>query len=227
MNYFQYNDIYEDKAGQKVLRVNILPEKSCTFNCGICPLTKARWGETTDFGPIEDSLKDLGEKIKELQPQVINLRGNGEPLTNDKIEKVIDFVHEQGLKVTLYSNGYLLGQDSHMVIASKCDEVMGCFMCLNERDFHRLHVGLPGYSCEGHIASMERFSKQYKGKFIMKVTIMKTYNESEERLPELKAALDRMQPDELEIETLAYGKAAKILGVSDERLQEVIAYLNK
>lgn len=227
MNYFQYNDIYEDKAGNRVLRVNILPEKSCTFNCGICPLKKSRWGETTDFGPIEDSLADLGEKIKELKPQVINLRGNGEPLTNNKIEQVIDFVHAQGLKVTLYSNGYLLGQDSHIAIASKCDEVMGCFIALNQWDFHRLHIGLPGYTYEGHVASMERFSKQYKGKFIIKLTLMKTYNESEDRLPELKSALERMQPDELEIETLAYGKAAQVLGISEQRIQEITAYLNK
>ena len=227
MNYFEYNEIVVEADGRRVLRVNILPEKSCTFNCGICPLKKAHWGTSTDFGPVEDSLKDLEQKIKELHPDVIYFRGNGEPLTNSKIEEIIDFVHAKGLSVRIYSNGYLLGQDSHMAIVSKCEEVQGCFICLNDKDFKRMHRGLEGYTAEGHIASMERFKKQYKGKFIIKLTLLKTYNESDEMLPILKAALKRMNPDELEIETLTYGPAAKVLAISDERIKEITEYLQK
>lgn len=221
MNYFEFLDMGREADGRKVLRVNILREKSCTFNCVICPLKKAHFGEATTFGEIQDSLAVLEQKLEQEKPDLVDLRGNGEPMTNDQIVKVIDFVHSKGLPVRLYTNGYLLGIMPHMRIASMCEEVLGCLSFTEEESFRRIHRPLSGYSCRAHLDHMAKFSHQYKGKFILKITILKGYNDSEEQIQNLKNEIEKIHPTVVDVVTINYGKAEKIMAVAKERLAEI------
>ena len=229
MNYLKFEPIKLEgegvSDGRKVLYVDVLPEKSCTYDCPICFRKKVHQGPFCDFGDVEDSLVALREQIKKDKPDLVYLFGQGDPITNDKIDRMIDEVHKAGLPARIIVNGPMLDEKFHMREANMCDEVVGCLAFIREEDFQRMHHPIPEVSCEQKIRSLIEFSKQYKGKFILRVVIFKGYNDTEEQLPELKKIVKQIQYDELSVGTRPTGKMGDVFAVSDERLAEIRAYL--
>ena len=58
---------------KKVLEVNVLPEKHCNFDCIFCPIgrSKNKIDAQRSFDKIEDSLNELENITKEINPSVI------------------------------------------------------------------------------------------------------------------------------------------------------------
>lgn len=218
MNYFEYKPVEVEEDGRRVLSVDIHPEKSCIFNCVICNHTKSvHLGEWHDFGPIEDSLEGLGEKITEEKPDLVHVYAKGDPLTNVRLEEIINYIHNLGLPVRLLTNCYYLGIGEHMRLASMCEEVVAGFCFTREEDFQKIRGPLKelGLTAAEQIESMVTFSYQYKGKFKLRVLLVKGYNDSDEKVAELKSAIDRVNYD-----TLWVGTWPK-LTVSEERIAEI------
>ncbi len=226
MNYFsykQYEFIKVDPDGRKVLAVSINPEKSCIFNCAICNHGKTKYqGEWHDFGPIEDSLAGLREKIAAEKPDIVELFGLGDILTHTKLGEIIDCIHEQGVAVRMLTNCYLLGIDGHMELASKCEEVVAGFCFVREEDFQKIHhpVKELNFTAAKQTESMIRFSHQYQGKFTLRVLLVKGYNDSDEQALELKQVVDQVKYDVVWVSTWPKFQ------VSDERVAEIRAMIS-
>ena len=225
MDYFEYKQ-YEfvkvDPDGRKVLAVSISPEKSCIFNCAICNLGKTKYqGEWHDFGPAEESLEGLRQKIAQEKPDLVELYGKGDILTNVHLGEIIDCIHQQGLPVRLITNCYLLGIPGHMEVASKCEEVVGAFGIIDEAAFQKYHRPLPElhFSAEKQTESIVTFSQQYTGKFKLRVFFSKGFNDSDESVEKLKQIISRIRYDSLWV--VSTGK----LPVSSERIAEIAKVL--
>lgn len=216
MNYFTFKDALEvEEDGRKVLSVDINPEKSCIFNCLICNKASVHMGKWHDFGPVEDSLQALGEKIAQDRPDLVHIYAKGEPLTNANLENVINYVHSLGLPTRLLVNAYLLGVGEHMRVANLSDEVIGGFCFTGEEEFQKIHRPAEGLSAAEQAESMIRFSNQYPGKFKLRVLLVKGYNDSPEKVAELKALVDQIKYDILWVGTWPK------FTVEDERVAEI------
>lgn len=222
MNNFTYKDIYiEDE--KKVLEVNVLPEKHCNFDCIFCPIgrSKNKIDTQRSFDKIEDSLNELGNIIDKKKPELIFINSKGEALVNDKISDIIDFIKAKGIPVRLLSNGYLLGKDKFINIANKCDEIIGEIKTITEEDFQKVQRPIEGYNLEEYISNMVKFNKQYKGKFIFEVTIIKGYNDSDESIDKIKSIIKEINPSEIIVARMEDDIFKKKLGISDERFAEI------
>ncbi|MDD6212453.1 MAG: radical SAM protein [Clostridiales bacterium] len=229
MNYLNFEPIKLEgegvEDGRKILYVDVLPEKSCTYNCPICFRKKAYMGPFHDFGNVEDSLATLSERIEADQPDLVYLFGQGDPITNDKIDRMIDEVHKHGLPVRIIVNGPMLDKKYHMREANMCDEVVGCLAFIKEEDFQKMHRPIPEVSAAQKIQSLITFSHQYSGKFILRIVIFKGFYDTDEQLAELKAIVDQIRYDELSVGTRPTGRLGDKYAVSNERLAEIKAYL--
>ena len=65
------------------------------------------------------------------------------------------------------------------------------------------------------------FNKQYKGKFILEVTIIKGYNDTEESVNKIKNIINEISPDKVIVERMNDERFKKKLGISDERFDEI------
>jgi len=75
---------------------------------------------------------------------------------------------------------------------------------------------------------MISFNKQYKGKFILEITILKGYNDSEEAIYMLKNFINELSPDKIIIEKMNDDRFKEKLGISDEKFHAISkALLNK
>lgn len=226
MNYLKYkmdDYIKVGDDGRKVLGVDIQPEKACIFDCIVCNRGRTKYqGEWHDFGPIEDSLADLKKKIAEDKPDLVEIYGQGDILTNVHLEDIINCIHEQGLPVRLVTNCYLLGIGEHMRIASLAEEVVGAFGIVDDEAFKNYHRPLPEleYTPVKQTESIIRFSQQYNGKFKLRVFLSQNFNDSDESVAELKSIVDRVKYDSLWV------ASTNKLAVSDERVAEISKILN-
>ncbi|CCJ33597.1 radical SAM protein [Caloramator australicus] len=222
MGVFSYKDIYiEDR--RRVLEVNILPEKYCNFDCIFCPIGRSQNKVDTQksFDEMENSLKELEIIIENTKAELVFINSKGEALINDKIGDIIDLIKDKGLPVRLLSNGYLLGRDEYMKIADKCDEVIGEIKVIKEEDFQKIQRPIEGYTLEEYISNMVSFNKQYNGKFILEITIIKGYNDDEESIQMIKNTIKKISPDKIIVTRIEDEKFKKKLGIADERFKEI------
>ena len=222
MSGFTYKDIYLED-GKRVLEINILPEKYCNFDCIFCPIgrSKNKIDEQKSFGNYESSLAELGEKIDNNNAELVFINSKGEAFVNDKIVEIIDFIKNKGIPVRLLTNGYLLGRDEYIEIANKCDEVLGEIKIIDENDFIKIQRPIDGYTLEKYISNMVLFNKQYNGKFIFEITIIKGYNDDDESVQKLKRIIKEISPDKVIIARMEDEIFKKKLGITDERFNEI------
>lgn len=228
MGGFDYKDIYIED-GKRVLEVNILPEKYCNFDCIFCPIGRSQNKMDTQksFDETDSSLIELESMIENTKAELIFINSKGEALVNDKIGDIIDFIKAKGLSVRLLSNGYLLGRDEYIKIANKCDEVVGEIKVITEEDFQKIQRPIEGYTLVEYISNMVSFNKQYKGKFIFEITIIKGYNDDEESIQKIKNIIKEISPNKIIIARLEDERFKKKLSITDERFEEILnALLN-
>lgn len=228
MNNFTYKDVYIEE-GKKVLEVNILPEKHCNFDCIFCPIGRSKNKVDTQksFDEIDISLAELNKKIDETKAELVFINSKGEAFINDKILDIIDFIKNKGVSVRLLSNGYLLGREEFIKIANKCDEIVGEIKIITEEDFQKIQRPIDGYTLEKYINNMISFNKQYKGRFIFEVTIIKGYNDDEESVKKLKEVIKQISPDKIIVARMDDDIFKKKLGISDEKFKEISQELLK
>lgn len=222
MGGFTYKDIYVED-GKRVLEVNILPEKHCNFDCIFCPIGRSQNKIDTpkSFDEIDSSLKELESMIENTKAELVFINSKGEALVNDKIGDIIALIKDKGLPVRLLSNGYLLGRAEYMKIANKCDEVIGEIKVIKEEDFQKIQRPIEGYTLEEYISNMVSFNKQYNGKFILEISIIKGYNDDEESIQMIKNTIKKISPNKIIITRIEDERFKKKLGISDEKFKEI------
>lgn len=222
MGGFSYKEIYIED-GKRVLEVNILPEKHCNFDCIFCPIGRSynKVDTQQSFDEMDDSLRKLESMIENNKVELVFINSKGEALVNSKISDIIDLIKSKGVPVRLLSNGYLLGRDEYIRIANKCDEVIGEIKTISEEDFQKIQRPIEGYTIKEYISNMISFNKQFEGKFILEVTIIKGYNDTKESIDKLKNIISELSPDKIIVERMNDERFKKKLGISDERLDEI------
>lgn len=222
MSGFSYKDIYSED-GRRVLEVNILPEKHCNFDCIFCPIGRAQNKVDTQksFDEMDNSLKELEKMIENTKAELVFINSKGEALVNENIIDIINIIKGKGVPVKLLSNGYILNWPEFKEIANMCEEVIGEIKVASNEDFQKIQRPIEGYTFENHISNMKAFREQYKGKFILEVTILKGYNDDEESIQKLKSVIKEISPNKVIIERLEDEKFKKKLGIPDERFEEI------
>ena len=222
MSNFSYKDVYIEE-GKRILEVNILPDKYCNFDCIFCPIgrSKNKVDSQISFNEIDVDLNELENKMEETKADLIFINSKGEALINNKIDKIIRFIKNKGLIVRLLSNGYLLGKDEYKKIANDCDEVIGEIKVITEEHFQKIQRPIEGYTLDKYISNMALFNKQYNGKFIFEITIIKGYNDDEKSINELKDIITKINPDKVIVSRIEEEIFKKKLGISDEELQKI------
>lgn len=121
----------------------------------------------------------------------------------------------------MLTNGYLLGKDEYKEIANKCDEVLGEIKVITEEDFQKAQRPIQGYTLSDYISNMISFNKQYEGKFIFEVTIIKGYNDDKESINKIKDIIKKISPDKTIIARMDDDIFKKKLGITDEIFEEI------
>lgn len=226
MESLSYKELYTE-GGKSILEINLLPEKYCNFDCIFCPIgrSKNKTDEQRAFNGFEEVLEELSNLIRDLKPDLIFINSKGEAFVNDTLKAAVQFIKSRNIRVKLLTNGYLLGQDKYKEIANFCDEIIGEIKVTTDEDFQKIQRPMDGYTLEEYVHNMVNFRKQYRGNFILEVTIIKGYNDSHQSIKQLKSIIESLSPSQVQVITIDYEPFKAKLGISKERLAEISGFL--
>ena len=223
MNQMRVKKVSIDESGRKTMEINVLPSKYCTFSCVFCPLGHdgITTSEAFHFSETDAFLLSLSERIDREKPDVLFINSMGEAFSNDQLEDFISLAKSKNIKVSLYSNGYLLGEPEYARLAFMCDEVSCEIKAVDEASFQKFQRPLEGCTLEQYLDNMAGFRKKYKGELVAYVCLVKGMNDDHTCIARIRENLSRVNPDRVIVETVTDEKLGKSFGVSSGCLEEM------
>ncbi|MEI6856250.1 radical SAM protein [Psychrilyobacter sp.] len=228
MKAFSISEVYLNDIGENTIDINPLPKNYCSFDCIFCPLgrTEVKTDKSFNFKETNSFLIKLEKILKKFKIQNVFINPDGEALANDNILNIINLIKSYDACVKLLSNGYLMNKDKYKKILNECDQVIGELAVTSEEKFKKIQRPLADYSLNEYVSNMQNFNAQYSGEFILDITILKNISDTDENVEKFKNFIEIINPNETFFET-PRGKFKDTLGVSQERMNEIISEINK
>ena len=202
---FVYGPVASRRLGFS-LGVDIIPFKTCSLDCVYCQLgsagrTTTRRGSWFPPGEILGQIKaavDSGQRI-----DVITFSGSGEPTLSRDIGRLIRAVKRMTrIPVAVLTNGTLLTRKDVRRDLAAADIVVPSLDAVSAPAFRR--VNRPNASLDNRkiIDGLVRFRDDFPGQLRLEVMIVKGVNDAPSDIRTLKAAVARIRPDRIELNTV-------------------------
>ncbi|HHE32549.1 MAG TPA: radical SAM protein [Chlorobaculum parvum] len=197
MNYV-FGPVSSKRLGQS-LGVDLLPSKSCTWNCIYCQLgrTKEYVTERREFYPKEEILAEILETVASGKPiDWITFVGSGETTLYKGLGWLISEVKKATeIPVAVITNGSLLSDPEVRRELLEADAVLPSLNAGSAELFERIDRPAPGFTFERHVEGLRLFRQEYRRKLWIEVMLIKGVNDSEAALADLVAVLSDIKPD--------------------------------
>ncbi|NMB78213.1 MAG: radical SAM protein [Methanomicrobiales archaeon] len=189
------------------LGVDLIPFKTCSYDCAYCECGHTTVKDITrqDFFPAEEVIAELqGILVSRPHLDSITLAGSGEPTLARSLGVVIASVKRDYPEYTLsvLTNGSLLTRNDVVKELLPADRVIPTLTTVSQQTFERIHNPHPSLNIEEIISGMVQFRSRYKGAIWLEVFVIPGLNTSDKELAGLKEAIDRINPDLVQLNTL-------------------------
>jgi wyosine [tRNA(Phe)-imidazoG37] synthetase (radical SAM superfamily) len=212
------------------LGVDIVPHKACTLNCIYCQVgrTSKLTIRRKEYVSIKAVLDELKQRLAEgLQADYITISGSGEPTLNSCLGELIDGIRQiTKIPIAIITNGTLLYRQDVRADCAKADVVLPSLDAGTEDVFRKINRPHKNISIEKLISGLCRFRKEYSGQIWLEVFLVEGVNTDSAQVTAIKEAIEKIQPDKVQLNTAVRPTAEKGVGRLDEqRLREIAAQL--
>ena len=212
---FVYGPVASRRLGFS-LGVDIIPFKTCTLDCGYCQLGST--GRTTvrrgRWFPPEEILAQIKEALDSGQRiDVITFSGSGEPTLCRDLGRLIRAIKAMTrIPVVVLTNGTLLVRPEVRRDLAAADIVVPSLDAVPAALFRR--VNRPHASLDNRriIDGLARFREEFPGEIRLEIMLVKGVNDSPAAVEALKAAIARIRPDRIELNTVVRPPADRRAG---------------
>ena len=199
------------------LGIDIIPYKTCTLDCIYCQLgpTPQKTVERKEHVSADSILTQINKALASGQRiDYITFSGSGEPTLNliigtliRKIKKITD------IPVAVLTNSTLLTDERVREELNAADLIVPSLDAATQDVFLKANRPHPSLNIEDIIASLKKFRKGYSGQMWLEIMLVKGVNDSPRHIQTLKEAVEKIQPDKVQLNTVirppaeAYAKA--------------------
>ena len=212
------------------LGVDLVPHKVCSLDCVYCEcgattkLTLDR-KEYILYDKVTKELKDFFTHNPD--PDYITFSGSGEPTLNSRIGDVLSFIKNKKPKipVAVLTNGTLLNREDVRQEIMNADVVLPSLDAAVQTSFAKINRPVKSINVDEYINGIATFSKEFKGEIWLEILIIPGYNDSKQDLKLLKKAIQKINPDKVQLNTLDRPGTVSGLKPADyNQLQSIIDF---
>jgi wyosine [tRNA(Phe)-imidazoG37] synthetase (radical SAM superfamily) len=188
------------------LGVDLVPYKTCTFDCIYCDLGRTTFKTTSrkSYVSTEAVQRELDLTLSSLErkPDYITLSGSGEPTLNQNIGEIIHAIkHWTSIPLAVLTNGSLLSLEEVRRDLVEADVVLPSLDAMSDVTFQCLNRPHPSLRIGETISGLIQFRKQYRGQIWLEVVFCRGINDDKEEIERLKGVIERIQPDKVQLNT--------------------------
>jgi len=212
------------------LGVDIVPLKTCNQNCVYCQL--GLHGETTmerrAYVPIAEVLNELRAWLAEGgSADYITISGSGEPTLHSGLDELVRGTRSiTNIKVAIITNGILLQDPQVRRACCLADVVMPSLDAGDAVTFRFVNRPHPNLDFDAFVRGLIDFRDQYRGQYWLEVFLVEGLNTSPEQLGKIRAILERIRPDKIQVNTAVRPTAEpQVQRVEPARLGELAGQL--
>ena len=228
---YVFGPVSSKRLGQS-LGVDLLPPKSCTWNCLYCQLGKSKKlvTERQEFFPREEILEEIRQALllhKGLD--WVTFVGSGETMLYKGIGWLIAEVKKlTTTPVAVITNGSLLYLPEVREELFQADAVLPSLNAGSDALHTAIDRPAEGLTFQNHIEGLKVFRQEYKGRLWIEVMLLGGINDSDEALRELAAVLKEINPDMVHLVLPTRPAPEQEVHLpTEERIERAIAILSE
>ena len=189
------------------LGVDLIPRKICSLDCVYCEVGKTTrlTVERKEYAPLDAVTAELRTYFADNpDPDHITFSGSGEPTLHARIGEAIRAAKKlrPDIPVAVLTNGATLSDPAIRASLREADVVLPSLDAATDEVFRRINRPHSSLRIDDCIAGLVAFRNEFPGQIRLEVFILPDYNDSDRELAALKAAIERIRPDEVQINTL-------------------------
>ena len=230
MNYkYLKGPVFSRRLG-KSLGINIIMDKSCSFDCVYCEV-----GKTSDLTLIRQEYTPTHLIIKELddflnkKPELdyITFSSTGEPTLHSKINEIINFIKEKysDYNIALLTNSSLLWKNSVRKDIINVDLIVPSLDAVSSEIFQKINKPNPNLEIDKIINGLIKLKKEFKGEIWLEIFIIPGLNDQSKELNKFANLVKNLRPDKVQINSLDRpGTENWVKTLSKTRKKEIKSY---
>lgn len=179
------------------LGIDIIPLKTCSFDCIFCELVRRTDLLTLKREPfiskdiVLDEIKKVLENINSPLDS-ITFSGSGEPTLNSELEEIIKGIKSiTSIPVTVFTNSSLLSQSEVRRALSYADRVKFTLSAHTPELFYIINRPVGGLTLEMVLSGIKKFCGEYKGELWMEIMIIEEINNSLTEMGKIKKFIEK------------------------------------
>lgn len=206
------------------LGVDVIPFKTCTFDCVYCQLgcTTRLLTERREWVPLDELLAELARKL-DTNPDFITIGGSGEPTLYGRLGDLIDGIKSMtGVPVAVLTNGSMLYLPEVRKELRRADLVSPSLDAGDEIAFRTVNRPHPDFPFDRLIDGMVAFRDEFNGQYWLEVFVIEGVTDTRDQMAKIASCAKRIRPDCVQLNTVTRPPAEQhARGVSRERLAEL------
>jgi wyosine [tRNA(Phe)-imidazoG37] synthetase (radical SAM superfamily) len=228
---YVFGPLSSKRLGQS-LGVDLLPAKSCTWNCLYCQLgkTKKLITERQEFFPREEILEEIRQALAiNKRLDWITFVGSGETMLYKGIGWLVTEVKKlTETPVAVITNGSLLYLPEVREELLQADAVLPSLNAGSEGLHAEIDRPAAGLTFKQHVEGLVAFRQEYHGRLWIEVMLLGGINDSDEALRDLAAVLKKINPDMVHVVLPTRPAPEQEVHLpSEERIERAIAILSE
>ena len=187
------------------LGIDPVPTKTCNWNCVYCQLgrTKSMTGTRGEYFPSEEIVREAEEVLSTHAPGTIDwvtFVGSGETLLHRGLGRMLRRMKDvTDIPLAVITNGSLLSDPVVRTELLPADAVLPSLDGGTPELFRKINRPHPGIPFHHHLGGLQAFSRDYLGKFLVEVMLIRGVNDTDGALSDLAVAMDRISPDAIHL----------------------------
>lgn len=188
------------------LGIDVVPMKTCTFNCIYCQL-----GRTSCQTLTREEYVPAAEVMAELQTYLDNggtadyltFSGSGEPTLHSKLgEMILQAKQMSKIPVAVLTCGALLFDPQVRKELLPADVVLPSLNAASAKTFQLINRPHGKLHLNGIFDGLRRFRREYRGKIWLEIMLVKGMNDNANEIAALRTAMGEIKPDKVHLNTV-------------------------